>query len=430
MAGVPVSHDGLETRFAAQMGRLLGPDFPAAIGLAVSGGGDSMAMLALAHGWARVMGIGLRVVTIDHGLRPAAAAEAAMVAAECAALGHAHDCLRWHWDGQGNLQDAARQARHDLIGAWRGTLAHVLFAHTRDDQAETVLLRLLRGSGVDGLAAMAPARRLWDARGGWCVLRPLLDETRADLRRYATTLHMPFVDDPSNADPRFDRVRARQAMAVLGLAPDGLARTAARLARAAEACRARAADIARRIVTEDRVNGAPTGDLLIARDGLAGVERDSQMRILAGALQWVAWAPYRPRAQALEALLDRVLSGGGGTLHGVDVMVGTAAIRLCREGAALRDAQIPADAATIWDRRWQLGTAVEPGLTLRALGPDGWAQRPENTQVSAPARAAYSWPALFLGDRLVACGPLGVGPADAIGFRPWGGHFAQFLESH
>ena len=425
-----MNEDTLESRFAVQMGACLGPDFPRAIGLAVSGGGDSMAMLALAHGWARVMGIGLRVVTVDHGLRSEAGAEAAMVAAECATLGHAHDIMRWHWDGQGNLQDAARQARRDLIGAWRRDLAHVLFAHTQDDQAETVLLQLLRGSGVDGLAGMAAARRVPDARGGWWLLRPLLGEARADLRHYATTLRVPFVDDPSNSDPRFDRVRARHAMAALGLAPEGLARTAARMARAARACRARAADIARRIATEEQVNGAPTGDLLIDRDGLAAVERDSQMRLLAGGLQWVASAPYRPRAQALEALLDRVLAGGGGTLHGVDVTPGAAAIRLSREGAALTDARKPACAGLVWDGRWHLGALAEPGLILRPLGPDGWAQRPEKTQVSAPARAAYAWPALFRGDRLVTCGPLGLGGADVIGFRPGGGHFAQFLESH
>ena len=412
------------------MGALLGPDFPPAIGLAVSGGGDSMAMLALAHGWARVMGVTLRVVTIDHGLRAAAAAEAAMVAAECAALGHSHYTLRWHWDGQGNLQDAARQARRDLIGAWRGDLAHVLFAHTQDEQAETVLLRLLRGSGVEGLAAMSPERAVHDASGQWWVIRPLLGEARADLRHYAQTLKLPFVDDPSNDDPRYDRVRARQAMAALGLSAAGLSETAGRMARAAAACRARAADIAGRIVTEERVNDLPSGDLLIERDWLALVERDSQMRILAGALQWVASSPYRPRAHALEGLLDRLLAGGGGTLHGVEASCGAAAIRLSREGAALRDGPQPAHPGRVWDGRWVVGDDVPPGAVLRALGPDGWAQRPENMPVLAPARAAHAWPALFSDDRLLACPLLGVGPRGAIRFAPPRGHFAHFLESH
>lgn len=425
-----MSQDTLETRFAARMGALLGPDFPRCIGLAVSGGGDSMAMLALSHGWARVMGIGLRVVTVNHGLRPEAPAEAAMVAAECAALGHPHDTLPWHWDGQGNLQDAARQARRDLIGAWRGDLDHVLFAHTQDDQAETVLMRLIRGSGVEGLAGMAAVRHVPDAAGGWWLLRPLLAEARDDLRHYATTLRQRFVDDPTNSDPRFDRVRARQAMAALGLRADGLARTATRMARAAAACRARAADLARTIVTEEQINGAPTGDLLFDRDALALVERDSQMRLLAGGLQWVSSNAYRPRAQALEAMLDRVLAGGGGTLHGVDLTVSGATIRLSREVAALTDAQSPACAGLIWDGRWHLGDLVQTGLILRPLGADGWAQRPEKMAVSAPARAAYAWPGLFAGDRLVACGPLGIGPPGAVFLRPSGGQFAQFLNSH
>jgi tRNA(Ile)-lysidine synthase len=93
------------------------------------------------------MGVGLWVVTVDHGLRPESAEEAAMVAAECAALGHPHATLRWRWDGQGNLQDAARRARLALIDRWRRGIEHVLMAHTPDDVAETFLMRLARDRG-------------------------------------------------------------------------------------------------------------------------------------------------------------------------------------------------------------------------------------------------------------------------------------------
>lgn len=422
----PNTSDSLEARFAASMGALLGPDFPPRLALAVSGGGDSMAMLALAHGWARVMGIGLHVVTIDHGLRATSAAEAAMVAAECAALGHPHTTLHWHWDGTGNLQDEARLARLQLIEDWRGDIAHVLFAHTRDDQAETLLMRLARGSGVEGLSSMAPKRRP-QGLGFW-QLRPLLGSARADLRHYAKTLRLPFVDDPSNDDPRFDRVRARRALAALadlGLTAEGLAETAARMDRARTALAARAASMAQTLVLQD---DAATGQLVLDRDGLGPLERDTQLRLLAAALQWVGGAAYRPRARALEGLLDRILGGAGGTLLGAQVAVGPARLRLFREHAAVRDHVTPTGPDHLWDGRWRLHGPAIDGLSIRALGPAGWAQIPEKPALTPPFDAALGLPAVFDGDRLIACAPLGVGPAhDCTLLRP-AGSFVAFLQ--
>ena len=269
------------------------------------------------------------------------------------ALGHPHATLRWHWDGQGNLQDAARRARLALIDRWRGGLAHVLFAHTQDDVAETFLMRLARGSGVEGLSAMAE-RRLVRAQGGdvatlsdaevtqtappppapqgaapgFQVIRPLLGEGRAGLRHFAQTLNLPFVDDPSNADPRFDRARARAALAQLGIDAADIAATARRLARARDALAARARSVAEEVARADDL-----GVLRFDRDGFADVERDTQLRLLAAGLQWVAGAEYRPRAAPLEALLDRALAGGGGTLHGAQVEVTRAHIEIFREYA-------------------------------------------------------------------------------------------------
>ncbi|MBY4895019.1 tRNA lysidine(34) synthetase TilS [Rhodobacteraceae bacterium N5(2021)] len=387
------------------MGRLLGPDFPTRIALAVSGGGDSMAMLALAHDWARVFGVGLHVVTVDHGLRAESCEEATQVAEECAALGHPHTTLRWHWDGTGNLQDAARRARLRLIGDWRGDIAHVLFAHTQDDQAETLLMRLARGSGVEGLSAMAETRDM----GGWQIVRPLLSETRAALRHYADVLRLPYVDDPSNEDTTYDRVRMRRAIAAVDLDVGTLAETATRMARAREALEARAGDVARVCIAEDVVQGAATGDLLIDRDAFAPVERDTQLRLLAAALRWVAQAPYRPRARALDGLLDRMLGGGGGTLHGAQVIVTPTHVRVCREFAAVRDLRVTLQHEAIWDSRWHICTDT-PGLTLRALGPDGWQQLPARPGDGAPHDAAIARPALFDGARLVACAATTHGP--------------------
>jgi tRNA(Ile)-lysidine synthase len=421
------TQDSLEARFAARMGALLGPDFPSDIALAVSGGGDSMAMLALAHGWARVMGIRLHVVTIDHGLRDASAAEAAMVGAECAALGHPHATLRWYWDGHGNLQDAARAARLRLIEEWRGEIAHVLFAHTRDDEAETVLMRLARGSGVEGLSGMADRRRVLSGAGFWQI-RPLLTETRADLRHYADTLRLRYIDDPSNEDPRYDRVRVRQALAGLsdlGLDAAALVATAQRMARAREALAARAASVADGIVRRD---SARTGDLVFDRDALARIERDTQLRLLAAALQWVSGAVYRPRAAALEGLLDRVLAGSGGTLHGAQVSVGRDSLRIFREFNAVRDTQGTAGEGPPWDGMWQIAGPAVDGLTVRALGPNGWAKIPEKPGPDIPCELGRSLPAVFEGDRLVACAALDHGPPHTVTLIRPAGSFVAFLQ--
>jgi tRNA(Ile)-lysidine synthase len=449
-----VTGDNLNDRFAARMGALLGPEFPTDIALAVSGGGDSMAMLALAHDWARHMGVRLWVVTVDHGLRPESGDEAAMVAAECAALGHPHATLRWHWDGQGNLQDSARRARLELIDRWRRGIEHVLMAHTQDDVAETFLMRLARGSGVDGLSAMA-ARRWVASAGhgadelpvrdvtqavpppnrpgptgetpgrGYYVIRPLLTERREDLRHYVSTLQVPFVDDPSNEDERFERVRARQAMAEIGIDTATLAATAHRLARARPALAARAAGVAQTVVR--------TGDdgvLRIDRDGFATVERDTQLRLIAAALQWVGGAEYRPRASPLEALLDRALAGGGGTLQGAKVEVTRGQIEVFREFAAICGVAVPTGRDNVWDDRWVIHGAPVAGMTVRALGDDGWAQLSDLAPGAPRHGIARTLPAVFDGDKLIACPALGHGPRVFSELRRSGGHFLALLNPH
>lgn len=390
----------LPQRFVEQMGRLLGPDFPTKIALAVSGGGDSMAMLALAHGWARVYGVGLHVVTVDHGLRAESCEEATIVAEECAALGHPHTTLTWQWDGTGNLQDAARRARLRLIDGWRGDIVHVLFAHTQDDQAETLVMRLARGSGVEGLSAMAETRDM----GGWHIVRPLMSETRAELRHHADVLRLPYVDDPSNEDDTYDRVRARKAIRAMGLDPSVLAKTATRMSRAKAALEARAVEVAQACITQC------SGDLLIDRDTFAAVERDTQLRLLAAAVQWISSTEYRPRERALEALLDRALSGGNGTLQGCLIFVKGAQIWICREYAAVRDLEIRMDGTVTWDTRWQ-AQADPPNMAIRALGPDGWHQLPERPADGAPYEAVIARPAVFDGwFRLVSFAESCTGP--------------------
>ena len=427
--------DSLDQRFAEAMGAALGPDFPSDIALAVSGGGDSMAMLTLAHNWTHHWGVRLWVVTVDHGLRPEAAEEAEMVARECAVLGHPHATLRWHWDGTGNLQDAARRARLSLINRWRGRIAHVLMAHTLDDQAETFLLRLRRGSGAEGLAAMQPVRRAdpsgpvaelpdktlsgarpprGDGDTPLAIIRPCLGMRRAELRHYLRTLKGQWVDDPSNDDPGYDRVRMRQLIARLeregALAAPVLARTAYRMARATVALRERAAQVYDGLCPAPELAEKRPGEILFERGAFGRVETDTQLRLLAAALQFVATAEYRPREAPLEALLDRLLGGGGGTLHGCTLRTERDHIAISREYAAVMGITARVADGTLWDGRWNVFRHDLRGMTIRALGEDGWAQRSRTAACAVPFQVARACPAVFDGDRLMACDALGSEP--------------------
>ncbi|SNS33293.1 tRNA lysidine(34) synthetase TilS [Antarctobacter heliothermus] len=449
------------------MGQLLGPDFPSDIGLAVSGGGDSMAMLYLAHNWTRVWGVRLHVVTVDHGFRPESADEAAMVARECSELGWPHATLRWHWDGLGNKMDAARRGRLEMIDRWRGVLGHVLMAHTRDDLAETFLMRLARGSGVEGLSAMTASRTVrhggahpltapeFDGAlpqqskvvkggpgrsGAFRVVRPCLTMTRTELRHYLRTLQGRWVEDPSNDDPAYRRVRVRQALpalAELGLDVTTLADTAERMARARDALGARAVQVWKEVGQEGRASHTPTGEILLDRSGYEAVERDTQLRLLAAALQWVSSAEYRPRIAPLDALLERLLAGGAGTLHGCEARMERDTLRVFREFKAVQGLIQPLGQGDgrvrLWDGRWQIqGTGAE-GDFIRALGEDGWTQIGEKPEAAPPFHSARSLPSLWRGDTLVACHALGRTETPGTRLWPMGqetGSFARFLLSH
>ncbi|MBK1636952.1 tRNA lysidine(34) synthetase TilS [Rhodovulum adriaticum] len=388
------------------------------LGVAVSGGGDSLALLlALAE----VGGRPLHAVTVDHGLRPEAAAEARFVAQVCARLGVSHDTLTWGgWQGRGNLQDAARQARYRLIADWaraRG-IGHVALGHTRDDQAETLLLRLARGSGVDGLSGMAPRRRM----DGIAWLRPLLEIPRADLRVWLRDRGQDWIEDPSNDDPRFDRVRARAALAALaplGVDPAGLAATAARLAEARAALEHYTVQAAGRIVRQDR------GDLLLARAGLRDLPAEIARRLSLAALRWVASAPYGPRAEALTKALETLENAPRVTLHGCLITCEGDSLRITREPAAVAETVAPP--GTPWDGRWQVSGPGQGGETVRALGESGLAACPDWRAAGSPRQSLLASPAVWAGDRLVAA-PLAGWPQ---GWRatPLPG-FADWLVSH
>lgn len=373
------------------------------LALAVSGGGDSMAMLHLAAG------LSVRVVTVDHGLRPEAAAEAAGVGRVCAALGLRHDILHWHWDGRGNLQDAARQGRRAVIADWAqgAGVSAVALAHTQDDLAETFVMRLARGAGVDGLAAMSSR---WVERDiVW--LRPLLDATRAELRGFLRAVGADWVEDPSNDNLRFDRVKTRRALAVLGplgITPQRLAEVAGHLAEARIVLEGVTDQLAAQVLQE--VAGAVRIDVAALSAALPELQRRVMLRVIDA----ISSEPYAPRGQAVQGLLQRVLAGQGGTLAGCRFQAVRGQVWAYREARAVAD--VVCAPGQVWDGRWRL-TGPE-GHEVRALG-DGLALCPEWRALGVPRGALLSSPALWLGQRLIAAPHAGLTPSDgAISLFP------------
>lgn len=208
--------------------------------LAVSGGPDSTALMLLAARWRKSLRAGpkLVAVTVDHGLRPEAAREARAVAKLARKLGVTHRTLRWTGRKPATgLQEAARNARYRLLAeaARKAGARSILTAHTRDDQAETVLFRLLRGSGIAGLAGMGWAAPVPVREGeGVVLVRPLLDVPKSRLIATLKAAKVSHADDPTNRDPRFARPRLRALMPALareGLTAERLVRLAQRVAR-------------------------------------------------------------------------------------------------------------------------------------------------------------------------------------------------------
>ncbi|MEM1387149.1 MAG: tRNA lysidine(34) synthetase TilS [Pseudomonadota bacterium] len=370
----------------------------------MSGGGDSMALLDLLAG--QRSGPTIKAVTLDHGLRPGAAEDIALVARYCHDRGIGHTVL--HWQGaasEGNLMAAAREARYRLISAWahEAGVEAMALGHTEDDQAETVLMRLARASGVDGLAQMQPTfhahAMIWH--------RPLLAVSRADLRAYLTARGLPWREDPSNADPRFERVKARQALDVLeplGIDRQTLAQVSRNMERARAALQHVTSAAAAQVVAVDR------GDVIIDAKALGALPEEIVRRLLLAALHWITGAPYTPRAQAVAQILPALAASGRHTLAGCllsqeDPPHGP--IRITREWQAVRDTRSTSDG--LWDNRWCCTGPHEPGLEVRALG-DGLTTVQDWRDANMPRESLLASPAIWREGTLIAAPLAGFGP--------------------
>ncbi len=381
------------------------------IGIAVSGGGDSMALLQMAHIAGQKSGQDIMAVTVDHGLRAEAAQEAETVGQFCKSRNISHTILNWeNWSGQGNLQAAARNARYDLITNWANAhgVARVLLGHTADDQAETFLMRLARGSGVDGLAGMSPDSGLFH--------RPLLNTSRQELRDFLQDQNIDWVDDPSNDDTQFDRVKARQMRAqleTLGLTQTRILQTVSHMKKAKTALSMAAHDFAQNHVTQD------FGDLIFDLPALRLHHSDTEPRVMAAAVQWISNADYRPRLEALQDAVATAQQGKARTLGGVlfsPQRDGT--LRLSREFNAVAEEKIECNPISaqfaIWDGRWRIsGVLASPdtqGIVHIAPLAEAVSQCPNWRDSGLPRKSLMASPAIWQGETLIAAPLAGLNP--------------------
>lgn len=301
--------------------------------LAVSGGPDSIALMLLAARWSLRARREIAVATVDHGLRPEARDEALLVGEWARAQGFAHHTLTWTGvKPKTRIQERARAARYELLAQCAHAIgaATIVTAHHADDQAETILFRLTRGSGVAGLAGMATVSQLGDLR----LMRPLLALRKGELEAYCVASNHPFVRDPSNENPAFARTRLRRLGALLeenGLDTQALLRLGARAARAEAALVWSAARVAASLPAERDAES-----FCAEAEALRALPRDILQRILAKEIARIGAPPRMERLERVVAKLLLALAArarSNATLGGTSIALDEDRLSVRREAA-------------------------------------------------------------------------------------------------
>ena len=412
--------------------------------LAVSGGPDSMALMVLAAQWrarAKLPTSSLSVATVDHGLRPESRLEAELTGEAARRLGLPHTILTW--DGvkpATGVAAAARDARYCLLeehARGLGGSVAIATAHHLDDQAETFLMRLVRGAGIDGLSGMRAERPVAE-RSPITLVRPLLGFGKDRLIATAIQAGVAYVEDPTNTDDRFERARVRAALADLGaagLSPKALATSARRLGEAREA------------LAYAEEGFIASLDISFGNEVFATLDRRAfdegpaylRQKVMARLIGRFGGDSPAPRLSEIEALTARLRGEEkcAATLGGAMVLAGARFVRVWREAGRLDQSEIelPPRAVRIWDRRFALSWSAESGglasqiaaraITVKPLGAAAYnAILPRLCdELRPPARAAAALPSFWAGDVLVAAPSLapfavpGAPPLDPAGFQ-------------
>ncbi len=394
--------------------KVLGVDASTPVAVAVSGGVDSMALAHLAFN----SGVAVRAFTVDHRLRPESSSEALRVKTTLESWGMRCDMLVWQEAAGGSaVQARAREARYRLLAdaCAQHSIKHLLLGHQLDDQAETFWLRLIDGSGPDGLGGMKAQR----ASGKVVLLRPLLNVTRAEISAYASENNIPVIEDPSNRADKFTRVRLRglaDQLAEEGLTPQRLGLVMQKISDASAAL-----DWVRDDFLSRHARAHRAGAFFVDEAAWKNLPADLQRRVLIELISRHSPAAYPPRHQAVEDLRLALCAAafGGATLQGCHVFLRDGSIWIAREVAAIASHIRVGAAPMVWDNRFVVqahaeqfvqthakqGVRAAAGeLRLGSLAAGGLSQlsvkeTPELAALPEIARAGL--PAIYEGEKLL-----------------------------
>jgi tRNA(Ile)-lysidine synthase len=376
------------------------------IAVGVSGGSDSMALVDLANRWANRTNGKVVALIVDHGLRSESAKESEQVKSSLEKMGIESHILCWVGvKPLSNIQAKAREARSRLLTDWckKNKFLHLLLGHTMDDQSETLYIRLKRGSGVDGLSAMSRVIKVNQVR----ILRPLLGLRRVDLQEYLIKSKIEWINDPSNENERFERVKVRSFLNEDELFKLRLANTASHMGRARAGLEAAAMQL---IIESVRIDAL--GFAVIDLVKFANFGEEEQLRALVRVLSVIGGKEYKPRFESLTRLISVLQMEGSGksmTLHYCRV-INKGDIALVVKEKSKDDLRIPLSASLCWDGRFvieanieEISSRIKEEVYVDFLTEEEWGGIKKVVgKKNIPSHAIYTLPALKISKKVVA----------------------------
>ena len=393
------------------------------LGLAVSGGSDSLAMLYICNDWALKNKVKLHCVTVDHQLRSESSKEAELVAGHCDGLGINHEIVKWKHERNisGNLSDLARSARYGLIDKWRKELSFVLVGHTQNDQIETFFMNLKRGSGIEGMKGMPLSFKRPE---GYYILRPLIHSSRESLQQVLQEKNITWVSDPSNLNEDFERISQRKTWEILkskGFSESRIELSMAHMRRAHDAFKIMLPIQFRQIGKQELT------DLLWDYKAFIALPEEFKLRFISSAVMWNGNLHHRPRFKAVLDVLKNMEEKKTTVLGGAIFYHHAGKIRMTTEFKSLKDSTVNCSLGSVWRNIWEVKRAIKNGY-IAPIGINGNNQLSKRQRSSMPYRSRIIQPGIFLKEKLLLAPTLDVENSGYLSFC--GIKFKDFLKSH